>query len=121
MPDPSPSPPATERRLHPRHPFRGGALIRLLPRPSFRGDCLPLWDLSAGGAGVVVFGRPPLPGAVLLLGLAPPWQGVTVARTARVAHVSRLAERAYLAGCQFTAPLSDAEWAAAVALLAPDE
>ena len=55
---------------------------------------------------------PPEPGAVLLLQLgSPPGPRATHARLARVIHSAEEPGGAWLVGCRFTPPLSEAELA----------
>jgi hypothetical protein len=132
------NPPAPERRCRDRYPCLDGGVLRLAVRPALGGRRALLVDLSTGGVGFLL-DRPLEPGAVLALELCGPGGGEAQGRVARVAHcrphpapfdapwlprppaLARLARRlfgrpadpaagqAWLIGCTFSQPLSEAE------------
>jgi hypothetical protein len=85
--------------------------VRFVVRPFFRAHRAALRDISATGAGLVLW-LPLQPGTVLLLQLPGPGEGETHTRLARVCSVVPQAGLNYRVGCRFASPLSAAELAA---------
>ena len=105
----SPGGPAvTDRRGCPRYRCHPSPVVRFVVRPFFRTHRAALRDVSATGAGLMVW-LPLHPGAVLLLQLPGPGEGETHTRLARVCRVLPQAGLNYRVGCRFASPLSDAE------------
>ena len=131
------SPHGADLRRHRRYVSVDGSVLRLAVRPEFRGRSAILVDVSAGGIGFLM--EDPLKdGTVLTFELRTPGDGHSVSRLARVRHsrphpapadapwlpptpaLSRLfrglfggtpkpAPPAWLVGCAFDRPLTEAE------------
>ena len=110
LPEPPERPSGADRRGCVRYYYRSGPRVRYLVRASFRGGWAVLQDISASGVGLLL-GHRPEPGTVILLQLSGPTPGMTHTRLARVVRTEPRGPN-WLAGCQFTPPLSEADLAA---------
>ena len=118
MPEPSlcpmtppDGPAAPDLRHCRRYRCHPAPVVRFVVRPFFRAHRAALRDVSATGAGLVLW-LPLQPGTVLLLQLPGPGEGETHTRLARVCSVVPQAGLNYRVGCRFVSPLTAAELAA---------
>jgi hypothetical protein len=107
LPEPPDRPPGAERRGCVRYYYRCGRRVRYVVRSSFRGGWAVLQDISPGGVGLLL-GHRPEAGTVILLQLSGPAPGDTHTRLARVLRTEPRGPN-WVAGCEFTPPLSEAE------------
>jgi hypothetical protein len=93
------APPATDRRVAPRHQPAFGTVCRLGPG---RGRPLVglVWNISATGVSMLL-ADPPRPGAEVDGELAPEGGGPGLSVTLRVVHVRRAATGDYVLGARF--------------------
>jgi hypothetical protein len=142
----TPTLPETDMRRHRRHLCLDHGVLRLSVHPEFRGRRAMLVDISAGGIGFLM--QDPLEaGTKLVFELRSPADGAAMTRMARVRHSrphavpegapwlpvpsafskifrgllgfsSPASSTAWLVGCEFDAPLSDADIAQFLDLLA---
>jgi hypothetical protein len=92
--------PGSDRRAAPRRQPAAGTICHIT------GDeeaCL-VWNLSEGGAGVIVHERLPT-GTTVTGNLVSPATGVTTPITGRVRHAAPVGSGCYFVGCQFDLPL----------------
>jgi hypothetical protein len=92
-------------------------LVHYLTRPSFCNHWAGLRDLSTAGAGLML-GWAPEPGAIVLLGLAPPCSWVTFARLACIVRAEKRLG-SYVVGCRFRTSLSEEELAGVLQQFGP--
>jgi hypothetical protein len=110
VPEPLERPFPTERRGCLRYYYRSGPRVRYEVQPSFRGGWAGLLDIASGGVGLLL-GHRPEPGTVVLLQLPGPGPGDTHTRLARVVRTEPRGLN-WIAGCEFTPPLSETDLAA---------
>jgi hypothetical protein len=110
VPEPPERSCAAERRGCVRYYYRSGPKVRYEVRAPFRGGWAALLDISSGGVGLLL-GHRPESGTIVLLQLPGLGPGDTHTRLARVVRTEPRGPN-WLAGCEFTPPLSETDLAA---------